>query len=235
VQQSSTPEVVYHVNDSLRSPYVTQTGVSVERQLAKYANLSVTYLDSRGVHQFYTNATPPPPTTALPPGTTPLIIYQYQSGGTFKQKQLIVNSRVQMGANLMLSAYYTLNYANSNTSGAGYVPSIPCGDAVPAGTPCGINEDFSQRTFLPDGPGQRRRKTRSIFGGTAIIQTRINNRTCWLQKRLQIGADEFRIGSHLAEHATQGTGQFLLVRKVSVMSPRLARVSPQSLSWIQFR
>jgi hypothetical protein len=162
VQQSSTPEVVYHVNDSLRSPYVTQTGVSVERQLAKYANLSVTYLDSRGVHQFYTNATPPPPTTALPPGTTPLIIYQYQSGGTFKQKQLIVNSRVQMGANLMLSAYYTLNYANSNTSGAGYVPSIPCGDAVPAGTPCGINEDFGRASFDV--------RHRAFVGGTLSLR-----------------------------------------------------------------
>jgi Carboxypeptidase regulatory-like domain len=162
VQQSSTPEVVYHVNDSLRSPYVTQTGVSVERQLAKYANLSVTFLDSRGVHQFYTNATPPPPTTALPPGTTPLIIYQYQSGGTFKQKQLIVNSRVQMGANLMLSAYYTLNYANSNTSGAGYVPSIPCGDAVAAGTPCGINEDFGRASFDV--------RHRAFVGGTLSLR-----------------------------------------------------------------
>ena len=161
VPQSSTPEVVYHVNDSLRSPYIMQTGVSVERQLAKYANLSVTYLESRGVHQFYTNAKPAPPTTALPPGTTPQIIYQYQSGGTFKQNQLIVNSRVQMGANLTLWGYYTLNYANSNTSGANYVPSIPC-YAVPAGTPCGINEDFGRASFDV--------RHRAFVGGTVSLR-----------------------------------------------------------------
>jgi len=161
VPRSSTPEVVYHVNDSLRSPYVMQSGVSVERQLAKYANLSVTYLESRGVHQFYTNAKPAPPTTALPPGTTPQIIYQYQSGGTFKQNQLIVNSRVQMGANLTLWGYYTLNYSNSNTSGANYVPSIPC-YAVPAGTPCGINEDFGRASFDV--------RHRAFVGGTVSLR-----------------------------------------------------------------
>jgi len=161
VQQSNAPEVVYHVNDSLRSPYIMQTGVSLERQLAKYATLSVTYLDSRGVHQFYTNAKPASPTTALPPGTTPQIMYQYQSGGTFKQNQLIVNSRVQMGANLMVSAYYTLNYANSNTSGAGYVPSIPC-DEVPVGTPCGINEDFGRASFDV--------RHRTFVGGTLSLR-----------------------------------------------------------------
>lgn len=147
VHQSSTqPEVVYIPNPNLRSPYTMQTGVSLERQLTKYANLSLTYLNSRGVHAFFTNATPPAAT--LPPSATPQIIYQYQSGGIFKQNQLIVNSRIQMGAKLSLWGYYTLNYANSNTSGAGYVPSIPC-DApnLAAGTPCGIEQDYGRASF----------------------------------------------------------------------------------------
>src|SRR6266576_4532679 len=60
VQPTGTePQVVYHVNSALRSPYIMQTGVTVERQLGKYANLSVTYLNSRGVHQFYTNYVDP--------------------------------------------------------------------------------------------------------------------------------------------------------------------------------
>ena len=69
----------------------------------------------------------------------------------------------------------------------------------------------------------------------AAIQPRINKETCWLQKRLQIGPDEFRIGLHLTKDATQRPGQFLLVRKVSIVSSCLARVSPQSLRWIQLR
>ena len=72
-------------------------------------------------------------------------------------------------------------------------------------------------------------------GGSQAIQTRINKGTYWLQKRLQIGPDEFRIGLHLTKDATQRPSQFLLVRKVSIVSSCLARVSPQSLSWIQFR
>jgi len=59
------------------------------------------------------------------------IAYQYVSGGIFKQNQLILNSSVRIPAahgfvkDLSLFGYYTLNYANSDTSGAGYVPSIP--------------------------------------------------------------------------------------------------------------
>ena len=158
---SSQPEVVYKPNAALRSPYVMQTGVSVERQLGKYANLSVTYLNSRGVHQFYTNATPPPPSANTPPSTAPQIIYQYRSDGIFKQNQLIVNSRVQMGANLTLWGYYTLNDANSDTSGGGYIPSIPC-DAVPAGTPCGIEEDYGRASFDV--------RHRAFVGGTASFR-----------------------------------------------------------------
>jgi hypothetical protein len=50
-------------------------------------------------------------------------VYQYQSGGIFKQNQLILNSSVRMGTKLSLFGYYTLNYANSDASGAGSFPS----------------------------------------------------------------------------------------------------------------
>jgi hypothetical protein len=147
VQQvsSSTPQTIYLPNPNLRTPYTMQAGVSLERQLTKTANLSVTYLNSRGLHQFYTNATPP---VTPPPSTTPQIIYQFQSGGIFKQNQLIVNSRVQIGTMLSLWGYYTLNYANSDTSGAGYIPAVPCGaPSLPAGAPCGIEEDYGRASF----------------------------------------------------------------------------------------
>ena len=141
---NTQPVVVYQPNSALRSPYIMQAGATIERQLSKYANLSVTYLNSRGVHQFYTNYVPNP----AAPLSAQQITYKYESGGIFKQNQLIVNSRVQMGAKLSLWGYYTLNYANSNTSGAGYIPSIPCGAPnLPAGTPCGIDEDYGRASF----------------------------------------------------------------------------------------
>jgi len=55
---------VYQNNPNLHAPYTIQTGVTLERQLTKTANLAVTYLNSCGVHQFYTdNLNPVDPTT----------------------------------------------------------------------------------------------------------------------------------------------------------------------------
>src|SRR5262249_23127410 len=45
----------YQDNPSLHAPYTIQSGVTLERQLTKFANIAVTYLSSRGVHQFFTN------------------------------------------------------------------------------------------------------------------------------------------------------------------------------------
>jgi Carboxypeptidase regulatory-like domain len=147
----AAPQTVYKVNPNLRTPYTMQTGVTLERQLTKSANLSVTYLNSRGNHQLFTNfidakQIPPGALTAPPPGE---IDYQYQSEGVFKQNQLIVNSSIRMGAKLSLFGYYTLNYANSDTSGASSILSIPCPLVMsgPGATPCGIAEDYGRASF----------------------------------------------------------------------------------------
>ncbi len=47
---SLAPQSVYQPNSNLRTPYTMQTGVSLERQLTKSANIAFTYLNSRGVH-----------------------------------------------------------------------------------------------------------------------------------------------------------------------------------------
>jgi hypothetical protein len=135
---SALPEsnpTIYQPNPNLRTPYTMQTGLSLERQLTKNANLSVTYLNSRGVHQFFTENINAPTCTVFPcdPNDTvhnprPILnssdnLYQYQSEGIFKQNQLIVNSSIRVGTNLSLFGYYTLSYANSDTSGAGSFPS----------------------------------------------------------------------------------------------------------------
>ena len=133
---ATSSETVYVKNPNLRSPYTMQAGVTVERQLSKFANLSVTYLNSRGVHQFYSDVCLPSSPPTLPPcdfhAPNPTdIAYQYTSEGIFKQNQLIVNSSVRIPTahgvikDLSLFGYYTLNYANSDSAGPGYVPSIP--------------------------------------------------------------------------------------------------------------
>jgi hypothetical protein len=139
----------YQPNFNLRAPYTIQTGISLERQLTKSANLSVTYLTSRGVHQFFTtNLNPADPITGLRPNGTNQNIFQYQSEGIFKQNQLIVNSSVRMGTKLSLFGYYTLGYANSDISGAGGFPS----------NPFNVSEDYGRASFDI--------RHRVFFGGT---------------------------------------------------------------------
>src|ERR1700730_12590630 len=123
---SGTAPVLYQSNSNLHAPYTVQTGVTLERQLTKTANIAVTYLNSRGIHQFYTNNLNPfdPATGARPNGINENI-YQYQSEGTFKQNQLIVNGSIRASTKLTLFGYYTLNYANSDTSTANSFPSNP--------------------------------------------------------------------------------------------------------------
>jgi hypothetical protein len=132
----------YENNNNLRTPYTIQTGVTLERQLPKFANIAVTYLNSRGVHQFYTNNLNPfLPATATSTAGRPLSsqgnIFQYQSEGTFKQNQLIVNGSVRMGAKLSLFGYYTYNHANSDTSGVNSFPS----------NPLNLQEDYGRASF----------------------------------------------------------------------------------------
>jgi len=104
-----------------------QTGVSLERQLGKSANLAVTYLNARGVHVFFTNNinAPNPVKNGQRPDLNKGTIYQFESDGVFRQNQLIVNSSIRMGTKLSAFGYYSLNYANSDTGGSGYFPSNP--------------------------------------------------------------------------------------------------------------
>jgi hypothetical protein len=130
------------LDPNLRTPYTVQEGAGLERQLTKNATLSVTYLNSHGVHQILSrDINPPIPSTYDPsrPATDPLPnvvgvrpyqtfgqgtdlvndvenIYQFESAGIFNQNQLITNLNLRMGAKLNLFGYYTLSYANATAS-----------------------------------------------------------------------------------------------------------------------
>jgi Carboxypeptidase regulatory-like domain/TonB dependent receptor len=121
---SGNEAIDYRYNPNLHAPYTMQTGVTLERQLTRIANIAVTYLTSRGVHQFYTdNVNPIDP--AVPTTTPPSPVFQYESEGIFKQNQLIVNGSIRAGARLSLFGYYTLNYANADATSPSTLISIP--------------------------------------------------------------------------------------------------------------
>ncbi len=125
---ADTTSPIYQIAPRLHSPYVMQTAFSVERQVTKIANVTVSYLNSRGVHQFLsidTNAPTPGTPNSSGPRPNPSLgdIYQYSSDGVFRQNQLIVNFNIRAGAKLSLFGNYSLNYANSDASGASSFPS----------------------------------------------------------------------------------------------------------------
>ena len=151
-----TTPTIYQINPNLRAPYIIQSAVSLERQVTKIANITVSYLNSRGVHQFVSwNANAPLPGTPFSTGPRPNPaagnIYQYASEGIFKQNQLIANFNIRAGAKLSLISYYTLNYANSDTSGASSFPS----------NQYDLSEDYGRASFAT--------RQRLFLGGTVAL------------------------------------------------------------------
>jgi hypothetical protein len=123
---ASTPQAIYQIGPNLHAPYIMQTAFSLERQVTKIANVTLTYLNSRGVHELLsivTNAPQPVPPTYPYSGLPSPAIFQYSSDGLFRQNQLIANFNIRAGAKLSLFGYYSLNYANSDASSAGNFPS----------------------------------------------------------------------------------------------------------------
>jgi Carboxypeptidase regulatory-like domain len=127
IGQNAVFPTVYQLAPNLQASYTEQVAISLERQISKDANMAVSYLNSRGLHQFWTrNINAPFPNTYNPndpnSGVRPYgdigNIYQYGSDGDYRQNQLIVNGNWRRGSHLTLFGYYVLNYVNANTSGA---------------------------------------------------------------------------------------------------------------------
>lgn len=146
---------VYRVASTLHAPGMLQSAVSVERQLTRIATVAVTYINSRGWDQLLTNNinTPLPgtyPSAPVYPLGTPGNVYQFESEGVYRQNQLMTNITVRAGANLTLFGYYSLNYANADTAGAGSFPSNPYDIAADYGR---ASFDIRNRLFFGGSVG----------------------------------------------------------------------------------
>ena len=127
---NTAADTVYTIAPNLKASVNMQAALGVDRQFGKVATVSATFMNSRGVHQDYTdniNAYVPgtyDPTTGtgVRPNGINQNIYQYQSGGVYNQNQLTVNYSVN-AKRLTIFGFYMLNYANADTAGAGYFPS----------------------------------------------------------------------------------------------------------------
>ncbi len=114
--QSST---TYHTDPNYHAPVQMQTAIGMDRTLPKGMTLSVNYINTRGTHQnqLVDINTPLPGTYSPSLGTSAAnypygkaagIYNLYESGGIFKQNQLIFNMRVPLGNTVSLQGYYAL-------------------------------------------------------------------------------------------------------------------------------
>jgi hypothetical protein len=137
-----------------------QTALTVERQVSRVVNVTVSYVDSIGDHQLITDNVNAPlpgtyvvgvPTSGVRPNGTLENIYQYESEAMFRQNQLIANFNIRAGAKLSLSGYYSLNFAHSDTAGPTSFPSQPYN----------INADYGRASFDV--------RNRVFFGGSISL------------------------------------------------------------------
>ncbi len=143
---NASAPTVYSIAPNLQSPRDVDIALSIERQIAPNATLSLTCLNSRGLHQFLSNDinaplpgtyTPADPTSgARPLGTAAGNIYEYESAGDYRQTQLIANFHAS-ASKLSLFGYYVFNDAHSDTTGV---------DSFPA-NPWDIHADYGRAAF----------------------------------------------------------------------------------------
>jgi len=100
----TVPSAIQEISPALRSPYIIQSAVSIERQLARRTTLAATYTNSHALHQLRTlDVNAPLPGTFDPAvpgsGVFPLgfnaPVFQMVSDGLYNQNQLIVNVNSQ--------------------------------------------------------------------------------------------------------------------------------------------
>ena len=108
----SPAKTQYTLGGNIRSSYNEQAAVGVDQQIGRIGSVSVNYITARGIHQYLSRA-------FITGQGTPNQGYdnQFQSNGYYREDQLLLNSNIHMRT-LTLFGFYSLNFANANTSGS---------------------------------------------------------------------------------------------------------------------
>ncbi len=130
LEASEAAPTTYSIAPNLTAAANMQAAIGVEHRFGKNVTIASTYINSRGLHQYYTDNI-----NAFLPGTYDITtgtgvrpngknenIYQYESGGIYHQNQLITNFSVRE-RKLTLFGFYVVNFAKADTSGVTYFPS----------------------------------------------------------------------------------------------------------------
>ncbi len=151
---ATSAPTTFRIAPDLVFPYDMDAAVSLERQLSGSVTASLTYVNSRGVHQFLANDinaplpgtfNPADPTSGVRPlGNAAGNIYNYESAAIYKQTQLVANVHVQT-SRVSLFGYYVFNNANGE---AGLnLQSSPAGEFSFQTNPWNLSQDYGRTSF----------------------------------------------------------------------------------------
>jgi len=130
----TVPSSIQELSPSLRAPYLMQSVLSLERQLAQNTTVAITYSNTHGLHQLRTEDRNAPLAGTFNPSTPgsgvfPLgfaaPVFQMASDGLYNQNQLIANVNSRLNSAFSFFGRYTFSRALSNTDGLGTVPANP--------------------------------------------------------------------------------------------------------------
>ncbi|HEX3662599.1 MAG TPA: carboxypeptidase regulatory-like domain-containing protein [Acidobacteriaceae bacterium] len=124
----------YTIAPNFKAANDMEAAVGVDRQISKSMTGNVTYIFSQGIHQFFTdnlNAAAEFPLADAKAGVYPTTIpnaptdnnLQYQSGGFYKEHQVMVTFRANY-RKFSFFTNYTYSNAKGDTSGIGSVPTV---------------------------------------------------------------------------------------------------------------
>ncbi|WP_419804264.1 carboxypeptidase regulatory-like domain-containing protein [Terriglobus sp.] len=104
----TSANTIYSRAPNLRTAYNSQIAAGVDQQLPHHSTISATYINTIGVHQFFSRSLPTVGNN---------LQYQYQSEGYTRQNQLLLNGRAPISPKFSIFGFYALNFVNSNSSG----------------------------------------------------------------------------------------------------------------------
>ena len=165
-------QVTERLSANLRTPYLMESAVSLERQLPARTTVALTYVNSHGLHQFFTNdINAPIPGTGVYPLGNANPLFEVQSEGLFNQNQFIANLNSKVNDSISLFGSYVLSKALSNTDYSAAPQNTDFNPAI-------SNQGFGAGTFPANpfnsageyGPSSSDVRNQGTFGGSFILK-----------------------------------------------------------------
>ena len=116
------PQTMWIKEGGLTQPYFIQSSISVERSLPRNVTVSVSYVNTRGLHQLRARNVNAPVLLSRPFGTNDNI-YQFEASGIYKQQLFVVSSTLRLNPRFSLNTNYTLGKGEGDTDGQGTFPA----------------------------------------------------------------------------------------------------------------